>query len=69
MNYLDKIKEKLEFHSEKIKFTDQETRDKRFAICLECEYLIKATSTCKKCGCFMTLKTKLKNVTCPIEKW
>lgn len=69
MSYLDKIKEKLELQAEKIKFTDQNTIDKRFSICLECEYLIKTTNTCQKCGCFMALKTKLKNVTCPINKW
>jgi hypothetical protein len=31
--------------------------------------LIKLTSQCKKCGCFMEAKTKLPNAECPIGKW
>ena len=27
------------------------------------------TQQCKKCGCFMKIKTKLKNATCPLQKW
>ncbi len=42
---------------------------KRMNICLDCEHLIKLTHQCKKCGCFMNLKTKLKNAKCPIKKW
>ena len=45
-------------------FTDKETVDKRWDICSKCEHLTKLTKQCKKCGCFMKLKTKLKNVTC-----
>tara|TARA_R100000008_G_C3490541_1_gene118490 strand:- start:105 stop:326 length:222 start_codon:yes stop_codon:yes gene_type:complete len=41
----------------------------RWAECQSCEYLFKPTGTCKKCGCFMKLKTKLKNAKCPIGKW
>ena len=43
--------------------------DKRMQTCLGCEHLIKLTHQCKKCGCLMNLKTKLKDATCPIEKW
>ena len=43
--------------------------DKRMQICLGCEHLIKLTHQCKKCGCLMNLKTKLKDATCPIGKW
>ena len=42
--------------------------DKRMQICLGCEHLIKLTHQCKKCGCLMNLKTKLKDSTCPIGK-
>lgn len=24
---------------------------------------------CKQCGCFMELKTKIKNARCPLNKW
>jgi hypothetical protein len=46
-----------------------EESEKRFQICKSCPELIKLTSQCKKCGCFMALKTKLQAATCPIGKW
>lgn len=62
----------------KVKFTDlftgkprstEELADERFKICKGCEHLFKVTNQCKKCGCFMELKTKLEQATCPIGKW
>jgi hypothetical protein len=47
----------------------EEKANERYDICLSCPSLIQATKQCKKCGCFMTLKTKLLNATCPIGKW
>ena len=47
----------------------EEDAEKRFKICKSCPELVKLTSQCKKCGCFMPAKTKLKNATCPIGKW
>ena len=47
----------------------EEIAEKRFNICKGCPELIKLTHQCKKCGCLMNLKTKLKDATCPIEKW
>ena len=41
----------------------------RFSICEECPELIKLTSQCKKCGCFMKAKTKLQQAVCPLGKW
>ena len=46
-----------------------EIQKERFDICQSCPVLIKATSQCKKCGCFMKLKTTLKMAACPIGKW
>jgi len=43
--------------------------DERLKICKACEHFIKTTTTCKKCGCFMIIKTKLVNSECPIGKW
>jgi hypothetical protein len=37
--------------------------------CLNCPFLIGATKTCIKCGCFMTEKSKLPHASCPIGKW
>ncbi|MBA95805.1 MAG: hypothetical protein CMP21_08835 [Rickettsiales bacterium] len=42
---------------------------KRLSICKECEFLFKPTKTCKKCGCFMKIKARMSNVSCPIGKW
>lgn len=51
------------------KYVDQTTASTRFDICKQCPKLIKATSQCKECGCFMAVKTKLNNANCPIGKW
>jgi len=50
------------------KITEEEVKV-RLSICEECPELIKLTYQCKKCGCFMGLKTKLKAATCPLGKW
>ena len=46
-----------------------ELATKRMSLCSSCPELIKLTSTCKKCGCFMKLKTRLEGAECPIGKW
>jgi hypothetical protein len=48
---------------------ENELAQKRFEICQACPELIKVTNQCKKCGCFMHMKTKLKHAKCPLEKW
>jgi len=48
---------------------DQSIIDARYKTCLSCEHLINLTKQCSKCGCVMTLKTKLANAACPIGKW
>jgi hypothetical protein len=42
--------------------------EKRMAICKGCPELL-PTGNCKKCGCFMSSKTKLPHASCPIGKW
>jgi hypothetical protein len=46
-----------------------EVRDERLSICMSCEHLVKFTKQCKKCGCFMAIKTKLGPAECPVGKW
>lgn len=46
-----------------------EEAEARLAICRECEFFRPRTQQCKKCGCFMKLKTKLERSHCPIHKW
>lgn len=41
----------------------------RFAICQSCPELLPVVNQCKKCGCFMELKTKLNAAKCPLGKW
>jgi hypothetical protein len=52
-----------------MEYVNDEVRNTRMSLCLGCEHLIKLTTQCKKCGCFMTAKTKLENAVCPIGKW
>ena len=50
-------------------YTDSETATQRYEICSQCPELTQHTKQCKKCACFMVLKTKLKHAKCPMEKW
>lgn len=50
-------------------YVDENIAIERLSICKSCPELIKTTHQCKKCGCLMHLKTKLKKATCPLEKW
>jgi hypothetical protein len=43
--------------------------NERLAICKGCEHYFKPTGTCTKCGCFMRVKAKLSNLSCPIKLW
>ena len=47
----------------------EELHEHRIGICRTCEYFRPKTETCKKCGCFMKLKTRLERASCPIGKW
>jgi hypothetical protein len=52
-----------------IKKVEEQIHSERMEICNSCPELIKLTNQCKKCGCFMNIKTKLPHATCPLEKW
>jgi hypothetical protein len=43
--------------------------EERMAICRECPRLFQPTRTCKECGCFMLVKTKVPVMSCPLGKW
>ena len=49
--------------------TPDELAAYRLEICKGCEWFRPKTQTCKKCGCFMKLKTTLEKAKCPIGKW
>jgi hypothetical protein len=75
MSFLDKLKNRInevaEATAERVKdsLASEEVATKRIEICIACPELIQVTKTCKKCGCFMAAKTKMKNVECPLKKW
>lgn len=48
---------------------DEEIRKERYEICKSCEHFFKPTKQCRKCGCFMELKTMLAKAECPVGKW
>ena len=50
-------------------YTTKEIRNERFDVCKVCDRLFKPTRTCRECGCFMALKTWLKDAACPKDKW
>jgi len=44
-----------------------EERDRRFSICQACEFF--TGTTCRKCGCIVSFKTRLETEHCPVGKW
>lgn len=49
--------------------SQEEVSAARLEICRSCEFFRPRTEQCKKCGCFMKLKTLLDRARCPIGKW
>lgn len=47
----------------------EELAQYRLEICQTCEFFRAKTNQCKKCGCFMKLKTQIEKASCPIGKW
>ena len=39
----------------------------RINICRSCEHYV--LMVCKKCGCFMPAKTRIRSARCPLDKW
>jgi hypothetical protein len=49
--------------------SDKELIESRLDICNTCEWLDKRIMKCRQCGCFMKLKSTLKQASCPLHKW
>ena len=49
--------------------SDKELIEQRLVICNSCPWFNKRLVKCRKCGCYMKLKTTLKLAQCPIGKW
>jgi hypothetical protein len=41
----------------------------RLEICKSCSSYKNNISMCMECGCIMPLKVKIKNASCPKDKW
>lgn len=59
----------LDLLNPKIKPAEEVLANDRYNLCLKCPELISVTKQCKKCGCFMALKTKIDSSKCPLGKW
>jgi len=49
--------------------SDKELMEARLEICRGCKYLNQKLMKCTKCGCFMKLKSTLRQAKCPVGKW
>ena len=49
-------------------FVPDEVAAERKHICRKCAFN-RGIGTCKKCGCFIALKTLMPQESCPIGKW
>jgi hypothetical protein len=49
--------------------SDRELIEYRLKICNSCEWFDKRLAKCRKCGCFMKLKSTLRQAQCPVNKW
>jgi hypothetical protein len=58
-----------DFLNPETEYVDAYESTRRYNICESCDRFFRLTRTCKECGCFMNIKTNLKNATCPIGKW
>ena len=47
---------------------DGDVLQERWDACNGCEFLTEKYK-CKKCGCFMKLKTRIAKMKCPVGKW
>lgn len=46
-----------------------EIKSVRISACESCEFFMKLSRQCVKCGCFMDMKTTLPHAFCPVHKW
>jgi len=50
-------------------FATKEVREERLKICESCPLLYKPTYTCRRCMCFMKIKSSIASMRCPDNKW
>lgn len=52
-----------------MKNASEDKIQERLSICDACEFKIRESNRCGKCGCFLGKKTQWESSTCPIGKW
>lgn len=52
-----------------MKSANEDVINKRLEICDNCDFKIRESNRCGKCGCFLGAKTKWESSSCPIGKW
>jgi ribosomal protein L32 len=59
------------FHHAKDGFKNVESdlQKRRLEICQKCEYYKEDNISCKKCGCYLLIKTSWASESCPVGKW
>jgi hypothetical protein len=65
-NFIQALKKHINDNGEKVSPSAQLIR---YNTCVQCPYFRNLTQQCKKCGCFVNLKTWWKSESCPIGKW
>ena len=50
-------------------FVTDKVYKERMSICKKCVYYFKPTGQCKRCLCFMKIKTRIANLDCPEKYW
>lgn len=53
----------------KLILSSGELATERMKVCAECDAYQKLTMQCKLCHCFLPLKAKILDSSCPIDKW
>ena len=56
-------------HGELPQLAEGELAAERMKVCKGCVQFTKISHQCKLCGCFLDLKTKLLEASCPIDNW
>lgn len=75
MDFIEKLKTRLIAVKDAavveagITLVPDQIKEERLTICRSCEFLFEPTLQCKRCGCFLKLKTSFAFFKCPVDKW
>jgi hypothetical protein len=67
--YKKKVGDTKPWDSTNIQKATEEEFQERIDKCKACDKFIKSTEQCFECKCVMTIKAKVKDSTCPLNKW